>query len=281
MESKSWGIYSFMMDNPKAWAIYGFIVFLLVLNVIREIYSEAKKPKPEANALDKRLLEIFKEQDEQRARDAEKNRIRSEARNRVFKKERRKQLISSSKKLLEREIPNSMNKTREWILVAESYYKSHTYDPFWSALEQAAISLDDLKRWLKSLEYDTRELNKFGGCSELATQVKRKFLEFRNLLNRLDGLMSKGHSNFPFASIYQQRATRNVLVAGFTSLDVAINTLGREIQSNFRAVFSALNEISYDVSSGLSEIKDREKRTTLALEKTQRAVDDMSKELAS
>ncbi|MDO8507349.1 MAG: hypothetical protein Q7S53_02170 [bacterium] len=287
MTAESWGIYSFLVDkmSSKSWAILSLVMFLFVLAcfIWETYFSEAKKTKPALD--DKRLFEIFKEQDEQRARATEKSRIRSEERNRVFekesRKERRKKLISSSKKLLEQEIPKSMDKTRGWISNAERYYESHTYDPFWNALEQGAISLDNLKKWVNHLTYYMGQLNSLGGYSELSTQVEREFLEFQNLCNRLNDLMGKGHSSSHFANIYQQRVTRNVLVAGFTSLDIAINTLGREIHNNFHVVFSALSEVSNDVSSGLSEIKDRETRSTLALEKTKHAVDDMSRDLAS
>lgn len=268
----------------KTEIIIFIIIFIFsILGLIWQCYSEKKRPARAPD--DSRLLELIEErrkvENEKKVRVAEKNRIIREKANREFLAKEREKLLLSSKELLKQEIPNSMEKTREWISVAESYYKSHTYDPFWNALEQGAIWLDNLNRCLSQLVYNTRQLKSHEGHSGLATQVEREFLEFRNLLNRLNDLMNKGHGDFHFANIYQLRTTRKVLVAGFASLDVAINTLGREIHSNFSAIFAALNDIGHDVSSGLSELSDREKKSARVLEKTQHAVDEMSRELTS
>lgn len=138
---------------------------------------------------------------------------------------------------------------------AESEYSANAYGPFWDAVQDAANDLAFCSRNTKQLSQQAKDYYSllkgrqhnfpvFPVRSDSMPDVVPVGREFRRIVRM-------GQTNFQFAHIWEQRATREVLIAGFQTLGDAVNHLSGVVEQSVWELQSA-------TSSEIAKLVDEE-----------------------
>lgn len=151
-------------------------------------------------------------------------------------------------------LPSLMERVSEEVRRARAEYAEHAFAPFWDAVERATrhiAAYRDIASGLntRAVEYQRvlqgrrHDFGLFPVKSTDLPELEPRLAEFREVV-RL------GQTDFHFASIYEQRKTREVLIAGFRTLGDAIENVGH-------AVTQSLAELENTLQSGFTEMSRR------------------------
>ncbi len=120
--------------------------------------------------------------------------------------------------------------------IAEKEFAEGTFAPFWDAVEEAANTLARISATIDQLisnstQYKTEGLRLETPAPpfELGT---RPLPDASHTANRMRAIVRRAQKDFHFATIYEQRKTNRILVAGFSSLGQAINELGDSLTTS-------------------------------------------------
>jgi hypothetical protein len=161
---------------------------------------------------------------------------------------------------LRTELPEYLEEVDGWLDKAEEEYEANAFAPFWDAVEEAAI-------WLGYFNDDANEIAKnANNYYQNLNGVKHTFPVFPIRLQtipdaspqieRLRRVVRMGQTNFQFANIWEHRKTREVMIAGFCTLNEVIYHLGSRIEDS---ISSLKESISSDIANLVEEqIKTRE-----------------------
>jgi hypothetical protein len=167
-------------------------------------------------------------------------------------------------------ISSPLEEALEILKDARSEYEERAFASFWDRVERAAIQLANfqdgvrdlistLSRYRKLLEGRIHNFPDFVVAPESIPDPRPVLQEFRDVA-RL------GEKDYQFAMIWEQRKTREVLIAGFHTLGEAVQNLGRSLE---RSMFELGTAITVDVGRAIEEGKaDR----TRQLDVTERQV---------
>jgi len=144
-------------------------------------------------------------------------------------------LLGSFEEIVRR-LPGTLTLVSESVKQAEQEYRENAFAPYWDAVEQA-----------------TRHLGSFNGDVQLLSQNTQKYYTTLNnrihtfpsirtlsdcvpdatpVLIELRRVVRMGQTNYQFATIWEQRKTREVLIAGFHTLGEAIDNLGSTVEKS-------------------------------------------------
>jgi myosin heavy subunit len=231
-----------------------------------------------------RLIKLGKLPEKRRmAREEERWRVKAEADRIKQHRAEQRQLASRLENLLRqstasaRELPNLIAEAERSLDLAEYECGRRAFVPFWDAIEAAAKKLATVEMTLQRLIQNSQFYQK--DVSELETpaplfQIGLDTLpDASHTANRMRELYSRTDTDFEFTSIYQQRTTNKLLIAGFSTMTQAIEELPDRLQSS-------LGQLASSVSIGISDLASRlassQERMTLALAREIRKSDDQS-----
>lgn len=140
---------------------------------------------------------------------------------------------------------------------AERDFAEGAFAPFWDEIERATNKLADYQQRIQTinrnaLEYQTKtaELPKAIARNEPPFALPTgELCDARPTATRLAAIVRKAQKNFQFATIYEQRKTNQILVAGFGTLGSAIYALGD-------AISSSLDDLSHSLHTSLDKVLD-------------------------
>lgn len=166
-------------------------------------------------------------------------------------------LLKSSLQL-ERELPILVEQIGKVLQKAEYEYKSNAYGPFWDAVEEAAKNLNQFNQNLNTLssnvQYYTTVLkgkkHNFPACCV----QKDDFLMPENILYNFQRIVRMGQTNFEFATIWEHRKTREILILGFKTLGEAVDNLSS-------AVYHSISELNQSISESISQLTEEQIKT--------------------
>lgn len=134
-----------------------------------------------------------------------------------------------------------------WVLEkAKKEYKSNAFSLYWDNIEEAVYLFSEFQNELKAITWKAKSYNatlanghknnfpKFPVGNEVIPKMEPYLLNFSNTL-RL------GQTNYKFASIWEQRKTREVLILGFKTIDEAIKNIDTSISSSLKEALEILN----------------------------------------
>ena len=144
------------------------------------------------------------------------------------------------------------------------------FAPFWDSIEKAAIALARFSEDVQTIKNNAlqyRQLIKvYAGTPPefpLSEQSIAKLGVGTASSDRMKAIVRKAQRNFHFASIYEQRKTNQILIAGFQSLAHALEHMTQRISSSIgelatsvHAMSSSLHESTSEVQSQLGQIVD-------------------------
>ncbi|MBS1695763.1 MAG: hypothetical protein JST91_26500 [Actinobacteria bacterium] len=192
-------------------------------------------------------------------------------------------------------LPDLLSNADAHISRAEFEFRDGAFSPFWEEIEQAAVSLGRFSEALETIEQSQRTYSAavqvYAGAPPPFSVSRASVMAARasdNATQRLSVLVREAQRNYQFASIFEQRKTNHILVAGFKNLGDAIYNMASRISAGIaqldRSITDAsstlnthLRQISYDneryhrdFMSAFSDNAHREKRAVLALERLAR-----------
>lgn len=198
-------------------------------------------------------------------------------------------------------LPNYLAHANASLNKAEVAFQDRAFSPFWEEIEQVAVSLGRYSEAVDVIEASrdaySRSLQHLISAEDLTgtlspfpiTDATVSTLRVCDrATRRLSDLVREAQRDFQFATIFEQRRTNQILVAGFKSLGDAVHNMSNRISSSISSLDRSINEASSTFSSyaarhhadaarfqaqfaaASSAQADREKRILAALEKSAR-----------
>lgn len=136
---------------------------------------------------------------------------------------------------------------------AEEEFRDGAFAPFWDAVEEAANTLARFTAAVQGLVRNATDYR--SNSSRLPAPLPPFQLGVQTLpdatqtAERMRRIVRKAQKDFKFATIFEQRKTNQLLVAGFSSLGQAINELGDQIDSSLEALGFCIETAVADASS--------------------------------
>ena len=94
--------------------------------------------------------------------------------------------------------------------------------------------------------------------------------------SRLQTVVRKAQRNFQFATIYEQRKTSAILIAGFGSLGEAIHGLGARLEQSIGILGDQINDLSSSMAAMNEKVVDAVKGVSSAVGDVSSRVGDVS-----
>jgi hypothetical protein len=153
------------------------------------------------------------------------------------------------------DLPAALAAANGWLRKAETEFQERAFGPFWDAIERAAGNLEVFRKgvttvnqnadtFYKTLEKRQHSFPRFGTRPETLPDPKP-------VLEDLQQLVRRGQTDFQCANLWEQRRTREGLIAGFRTLEDGISHLGH-------AISNSLSDFQSTLSSQLAESVEQE-----------------------
>jgi hypothetical protein len=154
---------------------------------------------------------------------------------------------------LKQSMPALLQSAASNLRLADQEFQRGAFSPFWAAIEEATMRLGELSESLQKFEVlverhkqlsDKLVANHNQSASAFPVRIRdlRAADEARAVSQQMDLIVSKAQTNYQFASIYEQRRTSAILIAGFQSLGSAISGMTNRITSQLQQITGLLPE---------------------------------------
>lgn len=148
-------------------------------------------------------------------------------------------------------MPNHLRCVEEYLDQAEVDFADGAFAPFWDSIENAVKALgrfDECVRHIKDNSSGYSELIK--KCEDtppkfpLAPQSVSKLGVGTTTAERMRTIVRKAQCDFQFATIYEQRKTNQILVAGFTNLAQALKDMTGQLMASINDLASSVDGLA-------------------------------------
>jgi hypothetical protein len=190
-----------------------------------------------------------------------------EQRQREAERERQRQYFTSLVDLgcrsfaLFEAMPTHLMTTEELLDQAESDFEEGALAPFWDSVERAAMLLgrfdDSVRTITTNAERHTDVAKKYEGTPPpfpIMLDSVTGMAAANTTTDRMKAIVRKAQRNFQFATIFEQRKTNQLLVAGFTNLAQALDGMGRRIESSIDDLGDRISEMSSTLDGSLQKL---------------------------
>ncbi|MFD3702147.1 hypothetical protein ACFWUP_03270 [Nocardia sp. NPDC058658] len=157
------------------------------------------------------------------------------------------------------ELPTHLIAARDTLDHAEQLFRENAFAPFWSAIENGTAHLGRFSATVVRLRlcasaYAVAAAEYEGAAPPfpVATTSLEYLTAHEVLVARLHELVRPAQRDFHFASIYEQRKTNTILVAGFGTLASALDTMGSRLANEIGELRTGVATMSTSLSSELS-----------------------------
>jgi hypothetical protein len=226
----------------------------IVLGILGPIEEEKKR---------RQALEAAEEARRQAAAAAD------EARRKRFREEQqgyRSQMVTLGEQslVLFETMPGHLHSAEEYLDQAEGEFADRAFAPFWDCIENAAQLLgrfDEGVRQIKgnSSQYGTL-IQKYENTPPrfpLARESVAKLEVATTSAKRMQAIVRQAQRDFQFATIYEQRKTNELLVAGFTNLAQALNGMSWQIAASIDGLAQSVDGMASTLNGSLESINSR------------------------
>jgi hypothetical protein len=235
------------------WVLWGCVIVGGVVSFLVEVSEESK-------AADKRAAALEAEREQQRRAEV--------ARNQAANAEQQKiatdliQATEDSIRTFEK-LPDHLLDAESHLDQAERDFKDGAFAPFWDSVERAAVHLGRFDAGVESINQNTnryRQLtSRYKGkppTLPLTPESVKGMGAAKTTTERMGAIVRTGQRNFQFATIFEQRRTNQILIAGFTNLAQAIDQMGLKISNSIDDLGERVSELSVALSDSMSSIED-------------------------
>lgn len=192
-------------------------------------------------------------------------------------------------------LPKLLASAEKHLDQAEVDFADGAFAPFWNSIEEAAKTLGSFDEGIHHIKDNLSKyselIRKYDDTPpqfSLAPQSVAKLSVGTATAERMKAIVRTAQRNFQFATIYEQRKTNQILVAGFTNLAEALDRMTWQITASIdglvnsvavmtstlnesmNAIHSQLGDIAEMASGHLSDGAAREKKALEMLDNIQR-----------
>lgn len=185
-------------------------------------------------------------------------------------------------------LPKGLEKAEKDLDQAEVDFSDGAFAPFWDSIEEATKSLSYFVKGTQLIEENSSKYTKLIGEYEdmspqypLSKQSIEKLGVSSTTAKRMESIVRSAQRDFQFATIYEQRKTNQILIAGFTNLADALKEMTWIINDSITDLAASVGETGLRINESMSKIQsqidhisgdftkeatEREKRERKALE---------------
>jgi hypothetical protein len=168
------------------------------------------------------------------------------------------------------ELSESLDDASSWLDEAEEEFTANAFGPYWDAVEEAALCLGDFNQIaIKIAQNADKYYQTLAGAQHTfpAFPVQLQTIpDASPTIKRLLQVVRMGQTNFQFANIWEHRKTRKVMVAGFGTLNEAINNIGDTIEYS-------VSSLRRSFSSEVAQLVQEQLKTRESIDSTGRSLD--------
>ncbi|HML23474.1 MAG TPA: hypothetical protein PKD09_17595 [Aggregatilinea sp.] len=227
--------------------VVGFITYLYLDRQAQMRRQRAEEVRRQDNEARRRAEEDRQREDELRRRAEETRRYQEQQQQRLYNA--LTVTVADSNEIVSK-LPSVLSRAGGSLSTAEREFSAGAFAPFWDAVEDAAYWLAKYKDYIDKLnrnaETYTRDVSQFSGMPPTFQFSVKDLPEARRTVERMSAIVRKGQTNINFATIYEQRKTNKLLMAGFSTLNDTLKGL------EYR-----LNASLYNLSVSLSNTTKR------------------------
>ncbi len=168
-------------------------------------------------------------------------------------------------------MPKHLSSAEKYLDQAEVDFTDGVFAPFWDSIENAAKTLGRFDEGVHHIKDSssryTEMIMKYEDTPPqfpLTRQSVAKLGVGTATAERMKAIVRTAQRNFQFATIYEQRKTNQILIAGFTNLAQALDQMTRQITASIAALASSvdvttstLNESMHALHSRMGDIAER------------------------
>lgn len=173
------------------------------------------------------------------------------------------QLSEQALVLFER-APTHLTAAEDQLDQAERDYAEGVFAPFWDSIERAANSLGRFDGEVRAINDASSRFTALVKVYEatvphfpLSSNSVGKLAAGTGTAERMKGIVRRAQRDFHFSTIYEQRKTNQILVAGFTNLAQALDQMTWRITSSINDLSSAVQTMGTTLNESIRAVDSR------------------------
>lgn len=158
-------------------------------------------------------------------------------------------------------LPKELEAAEKCLDKAEVEFADRAFAPFWDAVEEATERLARFTAVVREMQDDisryTEMSRKYEGVPPrfpLARQSIERLRVGSATAKRLQAIVRRAQRDFQFATIYEQRKTNEILVAGFTNLANALNDMTWRITESIDNLTSSVDGMTSTLNASMQTL---------------------------
>ncbi len=242
--------------------VFPFVTASIAAAIIVKIASmmDAEQARREAAREAARKAEEDAERQRRIAEEATRARTAALVAGEARRRGRAPPLARSSVEAFE-SLPQLLVRAEQEFDAAETAMDERAFAPFWEAVERGAGclgSFDSAIQTIRKNAAEYRELSKGLAGARSSFPISAESIDAMAASSRTAGRMhvvvGMGQRDFQFATIYEQRRTNQILIAGFSTLGAALQGLGHRLELSIQEVRNSIDEMSDSVVEAVREV---------------------------
>lgn len=234
-----------------------FVVYIAIKQkkATKERQAEAEKRQAEADAARQR-----NEAARERQRQEELNRINLRKSQQLGLYTSLLNLTSDSFALFE-VLPSHLMTTEELLDQADADFEEGAFAPFWDSVEQAAMQLGRFDDGVRTITTNAQRHSAVAKSYEgtpppfpIVLDSVTGMAAAKATNDRMRAIVRKAQCSFQFATIFEQRKTNQLIVAGFTNLAQALDGMGSRIESSIDDLGGQISQMSSTIDESLQSL---------------------------
>jgi hypothetical protein len=161
-------------------------------------------------------------------------------------------------------MPKHLRSAEQYLDQAEVDFADSAFAPFWDSIEHAAKALGRFDESIHHIKDNasryTELLRQYEGTPppfSLARQSVAKLGVGTTTAERMKNLVRTAQRNFQFSTIYEQRRTNKILVAGFTNLAQALEQMTWQITTSIDDLAGSVDVMTSTLNKSMHAIHAR------------------------
>jgi hypothetical protein len=162
-------------------------------------------------------------------------------------------ILIKSEEIIAKILPHFEALAEKNIEIAKIDFSENAISPFWDKIEEASKSLALYKEAVDQLQINgeiySRVLENRSHNFPVPFPFGTNLIISHKILIDFNATVRKAQSKFEFANIWEHRKTQKILIAGFATLEQAINNMADRI-------VTAISELNHSIKSEFRELKN-------------------------
>lgn len=161
-------------------------------------------------------------------------------------------------------MPNQLRSAEGYLDQAEAEFADGAFAPFWDCIENAAQLLGRFDEGVRQIKDNSdrysgliRKYEAVPPRYPLAHESVTKLTVAGTSAERMQGIVRKAQRDFQFATIYEQRKTNQILVAGFTNLAQALKDMTWQLTASIDDLAQSVDGMASTLDESLRAINSR------------------------